>query len=189
MTTQLPRIQPLEPPYEPELADMLAKWMPPGAAVEPLKLFRTLAHNPELMSRMRPLGAGLLGSKSLLEVRHRELVIDRVCARCGCQYEWGVHVTAYGGSVGLSNEQLLATVTASPDDAVWSAQESLLLRFTDELCDHSSVSDTTWTQMAAHWNAAQLLELTVLVGWYHLISFVANAARVTPESWAALFPA
>jgi hypothetical protein len=39
---------------------MLGRWMPLGAAVEPLALFRTLAVHRELMSRMRPLGSGIL---------------------------------------------------------------------------------------------------------------------------------
>jgi len=41
-----PRIAALEPPYEPETASLLAKWMPPGSDVEPLHLFRTLAVAP-----------------------------------------------------------------------------------------------------------------------------------------------
>src|SRR5215470_8692869 len=91
-----PRIAPLEPPYEPDTATMLAKWMPPGAAVEPLKLFRTLVRNQHISERMRPLGAGLLGRRSSIDPRDREMVIDRTCARCGCEYEWGVHVTSFG---------------------------------------------------------------------------------------------
>src|ERR1051326_9283685 len=80
-----PRIPPLEPPYEPETAAALAKWMPPGATVEPLKLFRTLSRNQQISERMRPLGAGLLGRQSSLDPRDREIVIDRTCARCGCE--------------------------------------------------------------------------------------------------------
>jgi 4-carboxymuconolactone decarboxylase len=37
--------------------------MPPGTeAVEPLTLFRTLARHEKLMSRMLPLGSGILGA-------------------------------------------------------------------------------------------------------------------------------
>jgi hypothetical protein len=36
----VPRIAPLASPYEAEIATALAKWMPPGSAWEPLKLFR-----------------------------------------------------------------------------------------------------------------------------------------------------
>src|SRR6266581_8315621 len=105
-----PRIAPLSPPYEPEVAAALAKWMPPGSASEPLKLFRTLYQNPQLSSRMRPLGAGILGSQSSLDSREREILIDRTCARCGCEYEWGIHVAAYGEAVGLDRTQLEDTV-------------------------------------------------------------------------------
>src|SRR6266699_7187858 len=88
-TNRSPRIAPLAPPYEPEVAIALAKWMPPDSALEPLKLFRTLYHNQEMSSRMRPLGAGILGPHSSLDPREREILIDRTCARCGCEYEWG----------------------------------------------------------------------------------------------------
>ena len=77
----MPRIAPLEPPYAPATEETLLRWMPPGATVEPLKLFRTLLVHDSLMSRMRPLGAGILGH-GLLEPRVRELMILRVCARC-----------------------------------------------------------------------------------------------------------
>ena len=56
-----PRIAPLEPPYDDETQTQLAKWMPPGAPVEPLVLFRTLMVHPDLAARMRPLGSALLG--------------------------------------------------------------------------------------------------------------------------------
>ncbi len=56
-----PRIAPLKPPYEPAIEALLKKWMPPASAIEPLALFRTLAIHEEVASRMRPLGAGILG--------------------------------------------------------------------------------------------------------------------------------
>jgi hypothetical protein len=34
------RIAPLTPPYDPEVGAELQRWMPLGAAIEPLKLFR-----------------------------------------------------------------------------------------------------------------------------------------------------
>ncbi|GCE07797.1 hypothetical protein [Dictyobacter aurantiacus] len=50
-----PRIAPLAPPYGPDVAAALAKWMLAGSLMEPLKLFRTLYQNPHLSSRIRPL--------------------------------------------------------------------------------------------------------------------------------------
>lgn len=182
------RIAPLSPPYEPEIATALAKWMPPGSALEPLKLFRTLYQNPQLGSRMRPLGAGILGPQSSLEPREREIVIDRTCARCGCAYEWGVHVAAFGATVGLHPAQLEDTASEQIEKDLWSEREQLLIRLVDELYETASITDTLWEQLASRWNTAQLLELIIIVGWYHLISFVANATQLESEPWAALFP-
>ncbi len=186
-TTSVPRIQPLEPPYEPAVAAALAKWMPPGAPVEPLTLFRTLLRNQQLSDRMRPLGAALLAHGSIAP-QEREIVIDRVCARCGCAYEWGVHVTSFGQASGLSPEQLQATVTQSAQWQGWSEREALLIQFVDELHETATVSDALWERLLAQWSEPQLIELLVLAGWYHVISFVANAARVGAEEWAAPFP-
>jgi len=35
-------------------------------------------------------GGYLLGRKASLSLRDREVVINRVCARCKAEYEWGV---------------------------------------------------------------------------------------------------
>jgi len=183
-----PRIAPLTPPYAPEIAELLARWMPPGAVVEPLGLFRTLARNAQLMGRMRPLGAGILGPSGSIDPWEREVVIERTCARCACAYEWGVHAASYGPTLAIPDERLRATALAEPDDPLWSAREALLVRLADELHDTSTVSEPTWDALAAQWTDAQLLELVVIVGWYHLISFVANAVRVAPEPWATSFP-
>jgi 4-carboxymuconolactone decarboxylase len=183
-----PRIAPLSPPYEPDIATALAKWMPPGSALEPLKLFRTLYQNPQLSSRMRPLGAGILGPQSSLDPREREIVIDRTCARCGCEYEWGVHVAAFGEACGLARTQLEDTASGTVDKALWSERERVLLRLVDELHETATISNTVWEQLVAIWSTAQILEVIIIVGWYHLISFVANAAHIEYEPWAARFP-
>src|SRR5438094_9601000 len=119
LTQAGPRIAPLEPPHDPDTEAMLKKWMPPQSATEPLALFRTLAVHDELWSRMRPLGAGILGH-GRVSPRDREIVIHRTCARAGAEYEWVVHVVAYGKSVGLTDEQITATVTGNADDPAWS---------------------------------------------------------------------
>jgi alkylhydroperoxidase family enzyme len=182
-----PRIAPLEPPYEPAIEAILAKWMPPGSAVEPLALFRTLAVHDELASRMRPLGAGILGH-GRIEPREREIVIHRTCARAGAEYEWGVHVLAFGRPLGLSDEQIAASVNGRADDPAWSERDALLVRLADELHDTCTVSDGLWSALAVHYSDDQLLELVITAGWYRLLSYVIDAARVQPEPWAARFP-
>jgi 4-carboxymuconolactone decarboxylase len=183
-----PRIAPLEPPYEPDIDALLKKWMPPGAETEPLRLFRTLAVHDELASRMRPLGLGILGH-GRVEPREREIVIHRTCARAGAEYEWGVHVLAFGKPLGLSDEQISATVHGSAEDPAWSERDAQLIRLADELHDTCKVSDPLWAELAERFSEDQLLELVITAGWYRLLSYVINAAGIEHEPWAARFPA
>ncbi len=185
-----PRIEPLEPPYAPELEALLARMTPPGAP-STLALFRVLAHNPELATRSTGWGGYLLGRRASLTLRDREVVINRVCARCGAQYEWGVHVAAFGAAAGFSPEQNAAIADparrqARDDrDSSLTERDRLLVRMADELHDTATVSDELWPQLAAVWTSPQLVELLMLAGWYHAISYVCNAARVPLEDWAA----
>ena len=185
-TQTKPRIAPLEPPYQPDVDTMLKKWMGPGSPAEPLALFRTLAVHDELASRMRVVGAGILGH-GRIEPREREIVIHRTCARCGAEYEWGVHAVAFGEPLGLSDEQLAATVDGTADDPVWSERDALLIRLADELHETCGVSDGLWSDLQQHYAGDQLLELVITAGWYRLISYVINAAAIQPEPWARRF--
>jgi alkylhydroperoxidase family enzyme len=183
-----PRIAPLEPPYDADTEAWLAKWMPPGGGAEPLALFRTLALHRDLASRMRPLGAGILGA-GLLEPRLRELMIHRTCALCGAEYEWGVHAVAFGEPLGLSPEQLASTAHGGAEDPLWDGRERVVLRLADELHHTSGVGDELFAQLQRQFDDAELLELVVIAGWYHTISYVIAAARVPLEPWAARLPA
>lgn len=184
-----PRIVALEPPYEPDVEEMLVRWMPPGAPMEPLALFRTLAVHGELMSRMRPLGSGIL-NHGLVTPRDREIVLLRTCARAGAEYEWGVHAVAFGKAVGLSSEQVAATAggAGAATDPCWSDNDALLVRLADELHDTATVSDELWAALAERHSEPQLLELVVTAGWYRTLAYVINAARVPLERWAVRFP-
>jgi 4-carboxymuconolactone decarboxylase len=110
------RMPPLDPPYEDETRKLFDLVMPEG--MEPLKLFRTLATNGRIFPRF--MRAGVL-DRGPVAIRDRELVIHRTTARCRSEYEWGVHVAAFGRPLGLSEEMLRATVHASADDPIWSA--------------------------------------------------------------------
>jgi alkylhydroperoxidase family enzyme len=167
---------------------MIEKWMPSGAEIEPLALFRTLGVHADLAGRMRPLGAGILGHGTL-DPRLREVMIHRTCARCGAEYEWGVHAVVYGKAVGLSDEQLTATVHGGADDPSWSDAERVVVQLADELHDTAHVQDETFAELKRHFTPEQIIELVVTSGWYHTISYVINAARVRLEPWGARFPA
>ena len=178
------RIAPVEPPYEEAAQTRFDAIMPEG--VEPLVLFRTLARNPRVFERFM---AGGLLDKGSISMRDRELVIDRTTARCGSEYEWGVQVAFFGERVGLTPDQVTAIATGPADDPAFEERDQLLLKLCDELHETSQVGDDLWAELTEHWSDEQLIELVVLAGFYHTVSFVTNALRVPLEPYAARFPA
>lgn len=178
----MPRIAPAEAPYPPKIAAELTRIMPKG--VEPLMLFRTLAKNPRVFEKMF---AGGLLDKGALSLRQREIVIDRTTARLGCEYEWGVHIAFFAEKVGLDPERVTATVTGPADAACWTADEQALLALVDDLVDLRTISDATWTALAAHFDEVQILEAIALAGYYHTISFLCRGLKLPMESYAARF--
>lgn len=179
------RIEPVTKPYEPDVAEALGKMMPPGSGVEPLALFRILARHKWLRQRVTSLGAVFLRSERL-SLRERELAILRTTARCGCEYEWGVHVSWVSGPAGLTRADVAATLELG-STAHFDAADELVIRVVDALCASGTIDDALWAEAAARWDGVTLVELISLVGFYHLISFVANAAGAAPEPWAARF--
>src|ERR1041384_1575950 len=120
-----PRIAPLSPPYSDSIQADFDRIM---QGREPLKLFRTVAHNPRVLSRM--IAGGLL-DKGSISLRLRELMILRTTARCGAEYEWGVHVAAFGAKAQWTPAELKASVHGAPDDPAWSADERAIIGLAD----------------------------------------------------------
>ena len=180
------RIAPLEPPFEPEVAAILAPMMPPG--VPPIALFRTFARNPAMARAMQGWGSYELGRDLSLSMRQREIVIDRTCARCGCEYEWGVHIAFFAERVGLTDDQVASLTHGSADDSCWTDPvERALIDTVDALHASADVDDELWSRLRAGLDEAQVLDLLLLCGWYHAISYAARAAGVPLEPGAPRF--
>jgi alkylhydroperoxidase family enzyme len=123
-----------------------------------------------------------------LDKRRREIAIDRVTARCGCEYEWGVHVAYFAESVGLAADQIRSLTWGTAADPCWTdALDRLVIEAVDSLHDTGDVDDALHARLAAAFTDEQLLDLYMLTGWYHAISFCARAARVELEPFAPRF--
>ena len=181
-----PRIDPVQPPYPPEVAERLAAMMPPG--VPPILLFRTFVRNLPMTAAMSGWGGYELSKRLSLSIREREIIIDRTCARCGCEYEWGVHVAFFAERAGLSAAQIASLVYGGAGDPCWADErDRLLIEAADALHERADIGDDLWRRLAREFGPEQLLDLLMLAGWYHAISFTANAARVAGEDGAPRF--
>ena len=176
---QQPRIAPLEPPYDDDETEVLERLGPPIA------LFRVLARRPDLARGIAGWGRYYLSRQSALTVRQRELVIDRVTARCGADYEWGVHIAVFAEKAGLSPAQVRSLTAGSPDDPCWADPgDRAVLHAVDALHARSDLTDGEWAALVAATGEEGAIDLMLLAGWYHAISYLARVSRLAPEPGA-----
>src|SRR5262245_54845048 len=172
----MPALHPVEEPYDDDTARLLEAY--PRRDGYLLELFRVLASSKRHLQKVG--AAGLLDRGSPLEMREREIVILRTTANLRCGYEWGVHVTAFAAHVGLTSEQVGATVTGDAE-ATWSERERLLVRLVDALCMGSHIDPATLSATRDTWTEAEQLEIAALVGFYHTIANVVALAELEGE--------
>jgi alkylhydroperoxidase family enzyme len=176
------RIAPLQPPYAPEIQAQFDAIM---RGAPPLTLFRVVAGNARAWEKFR---AGGLLDRGPLSLREREIVIDRTCARTGCEYEWGVHVSAFAQAAHLTAEQVRATVLGGADAPCWSQSEQALIAAVDALHERASLSDAEFAALSAHYDDAKVFEIILLCGFYRTVSYLANGLALPLEVNAARFP-
>lgn len=173
------RIPPLLAPYSGQAEDLLRRMMP---GEEPIALFRTYARNLPLAEAAHGWGSYQLSRRLSIGLRQREILIDRTCARCGCEYEWGVHVARFAGKAGLTTDQIASLTSGSSADPCWSDErDRVLLDAADALHDGNDIGDELWARLAGQFGPEQVLDVLMLCGWYHAISFTARATRLAPE--------
>lgn len=176
------RIQPQQPPFTDLVQSAFDRLMPSG--VPPLLLFTTLARSERAFSRF--MAAGLL-DKGPVALRDREIMIDRTCARCGSEYEWGVHVAFFADQVGMSRAEIAATMEPGVS-MCWNRREQLIVRLADELHDTSTISEALWTELRAEYSDEQILEFILLAGFYRTVAYLTNGLKIPLESYGARFP-
>lgn len=177
------KLKPLDEPYSQEVADILSTY--PHRDGYLLSLFRVFANSVRFLKKGV---ANLLDKESPLPLRQREIIILRVCANLGCEYEWGVHVTAFSKAARLSRDQVRESLMGSSTSSCWADDEALLIAVVDGLCRAGSLDLKIQEGLEATWSLEEQLEILALVGNYHTICFVANVARLEGEKFGAKFP-
>src|SRR6266576_460446 len=182
MSRTMPRLAPLEPPYAPEIQaqfDLVMRGAPP------LMLFRVVAGHARAWDKFR---AGGLLDRGPLTLREREIVIDRTCARTGCEYEWGVHVATFAEAAHLTDEQVRATVLEGADVPCWTAAEQALIAAVDALHVRATLNDAEFKGLSAHYEDAKIFEIILLCGFYRTVSYLASGLDLPLEANTARFP-
>lgn len=82
-----------------------------------------------------------------------------------------------GLAAGLSREEV-DRVVAGPDAEGWDEHDAAVLRAVDELHERSDITDVTWAALARSYDERELIELTMLIGHYHMVAFALSSLRV-----------
>jgi alkylhydroperoxidase family enzyme len=176
-----PRVAPVQPPYD---ADTAAALEPLGP---PLALFRVFARRPERARAIHGWGRYYLSRQLALSLRQRELVIDRVTALCGAEYEWGIHINVFAEKAGLTREQVGSVTTGDPGDQCWNVADRAVLRAVDALHHEHDLTDEDWDNLVEAVGEDGAIDVLLLAGWYHAISYVARATRLPLEEGTPTF--
>lgn len=171
-----PRIALPEPPYDDETRAALDRL---GAE---LQLFRAFAARPDRAHGIAGWGGYYLSRQLALTVRQRELAIDRTTARCGATYEWLIHIELFAGKARLTEEQVRSLATGQPGDACWiDAADRAVIAAADQLHEENDLDDDTWQRLVDAVGEDGALDVILLCGWYHAISYAVRALRLPFE--------
>jgi alkylhydroperoxidase family enzyme len=175
------RITPLEPAeWPPDAKQWLARYgNRPVAAI-----YRTYARHVA-MDQPRTQVSEHIRQDSTLSARMRELLIVRIGVLCRSEYEWAAHAPALRRA-GMTEADMQRVVDGP--SAGGNPVEMTLLRATDELYRDAVVSDATWRELDAVFDAKQLLDVLITVGGYRMVSMALNSFGVQLETGAERFP-
>jgi len=184
MRLTTPRIPPVEQTaWSDEQREILA----PIAARGPvLNIFKTLAVHSAALQAFLAWGSYILGAKSTLTRRDRELVILRTGFLCRAGYEWTQHVPI-GQRAGLTAEEV-ARIKLGGNAPGWSSADMALLHACDDLHRAQHISDRTWTALRAHLDDRQCMDVVFTVGQYTQVSMMLNSFGVQLDDGQTLDP-
>lgn len=129
-------------------------------------VFRMTAHNPELLRRLLHFGDGLR-HHTRLDARQRELAILLVARLTDCSYVL-VHHQSLALKAGATPEQLAHLVDWETHPA-FDDDTRAILRFAAETTQQVSVRQETFERLSTFLDDAQVVALTMNVGFYNMV--------------------
>ena len=143
--------------------------------------FVPLLRSPVLLERMAKVGE-YLRFDSVLESRVRELATCVAARHVSNQFEWTMHAPL-ALKAGVAAEAIEALRQgARPRPLAPDEQDTA--DFVDELLATHGVSDLTYQTALARWGERGIVELTSLVGYFVMVSWLMNVARTPAQAGA-----
>jgi 4-carboxymuconolactone decarboxylase len=143
-----------------------------------LNVFRALGHAPEGLRRLAALGE-YVRFHTGLGSRLRELATLATASGNGSQYEWTQHVPL-ARAAGVTDAEMAAIAAGQVPPGI-EGPERAAVGYLLELARDRRVSDETFAELRAHFDARQVTELTLLAAHYTALGLTLEAFAVELE--------
>jgi AhpD family alkylhydroperoxidase len=173
--TTTPRLPLVEVPEDPLTKEMFER-LAPGRGI--LNLHRMMAHAPQLMKASGELALALRRNTELSRAL-AEIVILRIAQMTDCAYEWAQHLP-HARAAGVS-EQQIAEVARWRESLAFTDAQKAALAFTEKAADGNRVVDGDVEELRRHFSPREIVELTMLVGFYVSTAILLNALAIPAE--------
>jgi 4-carboxymuconolactone decarboxylase len=148
------------------------------AELPQLNISRMLAVSPSMFRPLTRVFNAYLND-GLLTARTREIAILRVGHLCHSAYEVVNHKRV-ARLIGMSEESIDALVPGS-QQAPFSAEEQIVITFVDEVVGDGGASEESFMQVSGFMSPAEIMELTVVIGVYTMVSQICATFEIEPE--------
>ncbi len=145
--------------------------------------FRVMAHRPEAMENFSRLYDSLLGDRSLLDPRLREMVFLAVSFVNECSYG-AAHHTKTARTAGLSESEI--SEVELENNQHFPAREQAALHYARELTRTASVNDDTRYRVQELFPDEEFVELTMLVGLANFTNRFSNGIAISKDGGSAM---
>ncbi|KAK5137587.1 hypothetical protein LTR08_007882 [Meristemomyces frigidus] len=140
-----------------------------------------LLHNPDIADGYNKL-MGAIRNKSSLSQALAELAICYIAVLNGATYEWTAHAPL-ALKAGASREALEAVLKGDvTSEAMLSEDERMVLAFTGQSTKSIKVEDALFESVKARFSDQEVMELTITVAGYNMVSRFLVALDVTESN-------
>ena len=172
------RVLLIEETKHPELAESIAK-IKGARGGRLINIYRLMLHSPALANAWFDLNQAVRYGTEI-DGQSRELAVIRVAILNGVEYVQRAHGPAYALKEGLTPEQV-AALSDWRASQLFSAQQRALLAYTDAMTENIEVTDDVFDNARKHFSERQIVELTMLIGAYNMLTRFLKALKVDPE--------
>jgi 4-carboxymuconolactone decarboxylase len=173
------RVQLIEERGHTELSEVIGK-IKGARGGRLINIYRLMLHSPALANAWFDLNQAVRYGTEV-DGQSRELAVIRVAILNEVEYVVRAHGPAYALKEGLTPEQVDALANWQPSK-LFSEKQRALLAYTDAMTREISVVDAVFAEIRKHFSERQVVELTMLIGAYNMLTRFLQALKVDPEA-------